>query len=189
MKLSLAFLITIISLLIIYNCKNSSPTKSDNTTDPSVITFSDENFENLIRDILYKYNGGIRKQDMMQIINLSGYEREINNIDGVENCENLERINLRTNQISDISGIAELTKIYRINLWTNQITDISALSGLTNLNELYLGGNQISDIDPLVQNQGLGAGDKIVISNNPLSETSLNDYIPQLIARGVEIHY
>jgi len=189
MKLFRISLITIISFLLISGCKKSSPTKSDDITDPNVITFSDENFEDLIREILYKPNGDITKTNMMQISNLSGYEREISNIDGIEYCENIENINLRTNQITDISGLADLTQIYRINLWTNQITDISSLAGLTNLNELYLGGNQISDVSPLVQNQGIGSGDKIVISLNPLSETSLNDYIPQLIARGVEITY
>jgi len=39
-----------------------------------------------------------------------------------------------------------------------------------------------------VDNGGLGAGDKIWLSGNPLSEQSINDYIPELEARGVTVY-
>ncbi|MCL0069783.1 PKD domain-containing protein [Dehalococcoidia bacterium] len=38
-----------------------------------------------------------------------------------------------------------------------------------------------------MQNEGLSAGDEISLAGNPLSEESLNTYIPQLEARGVRI--
>ncbi len=182
--LFILFLIT----TFIFCCKISSPTDSE-PADYIVVTFSDVKFETLIRETLSQPNGNISITDMLRITRLSGYEIGISNIDGIEYCKNLMRVNLRTNQISDISGFAELTKIYRLNLWTNKIKDISALAGLINLDELYLGGNEISDIYPLVQNQGIDSGDRVVISLNPLSETLINTYIPQLIARGVNISY
>ncbi len=70
--------------------------------------------------------------------------------------------------------------------------DISNLTGMehcTSLTLLQLGDNQISDIGPLVQNEGLGEGDGIDIRGNPLSEDSLNTYIPQLEERGVNVLY
>jgi hypothetical protein len=76
-------------------------------------------------------------------------------------------------------------------LWNIVTSDISPLASanLTSLTELSLGGNQIGDIEPLVDNPGLGEGDYVDLVFNPLSDTSLNTYIPQLEARGVIVDY
>jgi len=63
------------------------------------------------------------------------------------------------------------------------------VAGLTNLAWLRLNNNQISDIEPLVNNQGLGQGDTVDLRSNPLSDTSIHTYIPQLQARGVTVDY
>jgi len=63
------------------------------------------------------------------------------------------------------------------------------LINLTNLHLLKIGNNYISNINPLVQNQGFGANDKINLVGNPLSDISINTYIPQLRARGVIVVY
>jgi len=57
------------------------------------------------------------------------------------------------------------------------------------LTDLALGHNQISDIVPLVENEGLGTGDRVYLFDNPLSDDSINIYIPQLEARGVTVTY
>jgi len=36
---------------------------------------------------------------------------------------------------------------------------------------------------------GLSVGGKVYLSGNPLSDTSINTYIPQLEARGIEVIY
>jgi len=43
----------------------------------------------------------------------------------------------------------------------------------------------------LVQNEGLGTGgwDFVGLEGNPLSSDSINIYIPQLEARGVDVFY
>jgi len=61
--------------------------------------------------------------------------------------------------------------------------------GLTKLEQLWLSDNGISDILPLVNNPGISQGDEMYLSNNPLSSTSTNTYIPQLRARGVNVYY
>jgi len=35
----------------------------------------------------------------------------------------------------------------------------------------------------------LGEGDAVTLNQNPLSEQSINDYIPELQARGVTVYY
>lgn len=71
---------------------------------------------------------------------------------------------------------------------TNQIIDISVLSVLANLQIVYIQENLIIDIYPLIQNNGIDNGDIVNLTNNPLSEISINTYIPQLEARGVTVY-
>jgi len=54
---------------------------------------------------------------------------------------------------------------------------------------LYLQNDLITNIYPLVQNGGLGTGDRVYLDGNPLSDDSINIYIPELVARGVIVSY
>ena len=114
---------------------------------------------------------------------------QISDISPLADLTSLTELYLAYNQISDISPLADLTSLTRLYLRDNQISDISPLANLTSLTELGLDENQIRDIRPLVENPGLGAGDRVSLRNNPLSDTSLNTYIPQLQARGVIVYY
>ena len=113
----------------------------------------------------------------------------ISDIAAVARLTNLTRLILWRNNISDISAVAALTDLTVLGLESNSITDISPVSGLTNLTELYLANNNISDILPLVENTGLGGGDRINVWRNPLSYASINTHIPDLQERGVEVFF
>ena len=76
-----------------------------------------------------------------------------------------------------------------LRLRSNEITDILPLASLPDIEELWLQDNRISDISPLVANEGLAAGDKVYLDGNPLDEASVNDFIPQLQRRGVEVSW
>jgi len=114
---------------------------------------------------------------------------QISNISALANLTSLTYLSLSGNQISDISALVSLTSLTYLSLSGNQISNISALASLTSLMDLSLGGNQISDIKPLVDNPGLSQGDKVYLSNNPLSSSSTSTYIPRLEARGVIVEY
>jgi Leucine-rich repeat (LRR) protein len=114
---------------------------------------------------------------------------QISDISPLANLTSLTSLNLWGNQISDISPLANLTSLTELDLGSNQISDISALANLTSLTELDLGSNNISDIKPLVDNLDLGEGDHVNLRFNPLSDTSLDTYVPQLEARGVIVDY
>ena len=101
----------------------------------------------------------------------------------------LTLLDLEGNNISDISALSGLTNLIVLYLGDNSISDISALSGLTNLVVLWLWDNLISDISPLVENTGLGQGEEVIVSENPLSDLSINTHIPALQSRGVEVHF
>jgi len=116
-------------------------------------------------------------------------DNSISDISSIAGLTDLTYLWLGDNQISDISSLSNLTNLTFINLAGNQISDISALSGLINIRNLWLHINQISNIYPLVQNSGLDDGDEIGLNDNPLSTTSINDYIPILQGRGVTVGY
>ena len=60
---------------------------------------------------------------------------------------------------------------------------------MTNLSLLSLENNQIEDISALVANTGLGEGDEIYLTGNPLSDQARNEHIPALQARGAYVAY
>ena len=98
-------------------------------------------------------------------------------------------------RFTDISAVSGLTNLTDLVLWdmvayqAGRFTDISAVSGLTNLTRLVLSDNRISDISPLVSNTGLGTGERVYLSRNPLSYPSIYTHIPALKTRGVEVFF
>ena len=76
-----------------------------------------------------------------------------------------------------------------LGLSRNQISDISSLDGLTDLSWLDIARNDIIDLAALVDNPGLGWGDYVDVTNNPLSGEALTVQIPALQARGVIVDY
>ena len=111
----------------------------------------------------------------------------ISDITALSSLTSLETLLLDNNSISDISALSRLTSLTQLILRRNSITNISALSGLTSLEELFLQYNLISDIEPLVDNTGIGSGDRIILSRNPLSAQSVNTHVPALRARGANV--
>ena len=129
--------------------------------------------------------------DISPLTNLSGLteldlgRNEIGDMSALGGLTSLTDLDLHSNHIGDISALASLANLTSLRLDSNQIGDISPLADLTSLTWLRLDSNQISDISPLVANTGLGGGDTLDLEDNPLSDTSLYAYIPQLQAGGV----
>jgi len=114
---------------------------------------------------------------------------QVSDVSPLAGLTKLTYLGLTANQISDVSPLVNLTSLEWLSLGLNGISDISPLAGLTNLTWLSLFDNQISDIKPLVDNPGMGEGDEVWLEGNPLSEQSINEYIPALQARGVDVRY
>jgi len=171
--------------------------------------FADPNLEAAVREAIQKPTGDIQSDDLKGLGALVAGSKEISDLKGLEHCsdltilqltlneindlsplselENLERLMLAYNKVSDVSPLSSLASLNVLILSENEISDISPLSGLTGLTELNLYNNKITDISPLLANSGLGEGDTIDLTGNPLSTTSLNDYIPQLEQKGVTV--
>ena len=144
-------------------------------------------------------------------------DNNISDITPLTNLANLTKLSLSDNQIRDISPLASLTNLVMLHLANNQIDDITPLSNLVGLGtqewemiaeslHLDLGGNQITDITPLsnlTALKRLGLSDNqicdisplanltnlttVYLWGNPLSSDSINIYVPELRARGVDV--
>ena len=123
------------------------------------------------------------------LIWLELHNNSISDISPLKGLNNLISLELSDNSISDISPLAGLTNLRILGLSGNSISDISPVAGLINLIELSLENNSISDISPLVANAGLGSGDTVSVSENPLNHASINTHIPALQSRGVEVYF
>jgi Leucine-rich repeat (LRR) protein len=127
--------------------------------------------------------------DLVYLQTLSLLNNQISEISALSGLVNLEVLGLSGNQLIEIGSLGSLTNLNLLYLDNNQIINIISLSTLINLRELGLADNQIVDISPLINNGGINSGDTVYLTNNPLSNDSINNYIPLLEGRGVTVHY
>ena len=156
-------------------------------TDISVLA----GLPNLI-DLALGYNAITDHSILSDLTNLIGLDLRGTNTSDLSvlaGLTKLERLFIDSNGISDLSPLAGLTKLKAIGLNYNSISDLSPLSGLTNLEWLRFVGNNITDLSPLVANTGLGKGDWIDVTENPLNYASIKTHIPILQGRGVTVEF
>jgi Leucine-rich repeat (LRR) protein len=87
-----------------------------------------------------------------------------------------------------LSGCTNLTVLY---CYSNQLTNL-AVEDCLRLTLLDCSHNQLTDLATLVTNAvqgGLGAGDTVWLSGNPLSSFAVTNQIPILQAAGVTVNY
>jgi len=90
--------------------------------------------------------------------------------------------------VESLGGLEGLV-LERVSFRRTPIIDISPLETVSGLESVWLSDNLIEDIGPLVRNSSLGEGDLLHIEGNPLSDQSVNEHIPALEARGVEVWF
>ena len=132
----------------------------------------------------------VRARRMQQLPSLSHLDLSFNAVSDLTPLSlltGLRYLNLSGNfSIQDLSGLSGLTGLEELNLQWNVIRDLSPLSGLENLEVLDLRHNRISHLSPLLDNPGLGEGDRIFLAYNPID---LGDCVAfeMLKDRGIEI--
>ncbi len=114
---------------------------------------------------------------------------KVKDVTPLKDLNNLKKINFDWNNISDLSPLSNLKQLEWLYLDKNQVIDITPLESLENLSRLRLWNNHITDILPLINNKGLGEGDNVGLFGNPLNEKSVNEYIPALRERGVNVEW
>jgi len=106
----------------------------------------------------------------------------ITNIDVVANMPNLEKLWVAHCKISDISCLAGLYNLGFVDLWSNtDITDsdITVFADKLKLYKLFLTNCNINDASPIINNAaagGLGVGDYVDLSGNPIQQENHPNY-------------
>ena len=132
----------------------------------------------------------IASLDKLKILNI--VNAEVDDLDFLAELTQLTDINLSRNDISDLGPLANLTNLKVLILSGNDITDIGAVTGLSQLVVLSLLANDVTDITPLLDNPGLGEGDRVNLLRNPLDicpDTETTEVIDTLIERGVNVQF
>jgi Leucine-rich repeat (LRR) protein len=121
----------------------------------------------------------------LDTLKLSG--NQFSDLSPLTGLDHLSFVDLSYNAIWILSPLAGHTSIRELSLDGNQIVFVNALYGLTGLERLRLTNNQIDDLLPLAYNTGLGVGDTVWLTSNPLSAISTDSLIGVLEARGVTV--
>ncbi len=216
-RISYALLASVILALIFLHQSTTGcfaePTKTPTPTPtiaPEEVNFTDHNLEAEIRRAIDKPEGTIHASDLEQLTSFVCRRKGVASISGIECCNNLIELDLDHNEITDISPISSLSNLSVLDLSFNNISDISPISGLTNLStfdlscnkisdisplsgpvmpsRIFLIGNEISDISPLLSNNWSSLT-HVALEKNPLSATSINQYVDELWEKGVMVTY
>lgn len=117
----------------------------------------------------------------------------VSDISSLSSLRRLERLDLASNPVVDISPLSTLAELTDLDLGYTSVANLDALAGLTNLTSVPIWGCQVSDLSGLVTNAslgGLGPGDNVWLSGNPLTPFAQTNQIPILRNQyGVTIHW
>jgi hypothetical protein len=139
-----------------------------------------------------------------------GDNPDLSNISPISHLKNLESLRMPFNDVVDIGplsglhGLVELelsdnknlaslvplsnlNSLSKLDLSSSNVTDIAPLSNPVGLAIVDLSWNKITDLGPLVDNQGIGAGDHISVKHNWLDCTEQSANIQALRDRGVDL--
>ncbi len=161
-----------------------------------VVPIPDDGLSAAIRAELGLPFGLLSQAELNRLYVLDARKLGIRDLTGIEYCQNLQSLNLDTNNISDITPLTTLLSLTSLNIENNDITDIEPLSGLYYLKYVWLGGNDIANLSALVanaENGGLGHDSYVRLTKTPLLDednelsSSAAEYINRLEERGVDV--
>ncbi len=192
----LANLTNLENLIIAYSqVSNITPLANLTNLENLIITYSQvsnitplANLTNL-EQLLIDYN---QVSDITPLANLTNLEQldlsvnQVSDITPLANLTKLEELYFTANQVSDITPLTNLTSLEQLYFGVNQVSNITPLTNLTNLEQLYFTANQVSDITPV---KALRVLEELKAEDNPLSTTSINEHIPDLQLRGVDVSF
>ncbi len=150
----------------------SSAPDSSVFSPTAAVSIPDVTLRRYIEKVLKKRRGAtITHADMRKIVSLL----ETRNFEGIN----------RNVRIKSLVGLEAATNLQNVAMPGDEISDLTPLANLVNLRYLYLPGNQISDLTPLTNLPKLRYLN--LEDNPPLNDVSINEQVPALQRRGVEV--
>jgi hypothetical protein len=113
------------------------------------VAFADSALEEAIRVLVQKPEGDLLPSDLAGISQIQANNRGIGNLDGLQYCVSLVRLDIHGNAVTDLGPLAGLTRLTDVDASGNDISNLQPLAGLGSLMNLILDDNAIHDIGPL----------------------------------------
>jgi hypothetical protein len=107
----------------------------------------------------------------LQVLRLDG--NELASLAGLGALPALQVLDVSHNRLADLDPLAALPQLEVLYADRNEVASADALAGLLALRVLDLSGNRIASLAPLLANAqqgGLGAGDVVYLSGNPVAD-------------------
>ena len=125
-----------------------------------VIVFADNTIKSMTRYILDKPEGGITKEDVLNIIDINmsfiysvnylySKDKTITTLEDLKWFKNLKTLKVNGCNIRDLTGIENLKNLDTIDISDNYVKNIEPIRKLTNLFYLDCSNNRIIDFSPL----------------------------------------
>lgn len=95
----------------------------------------------VIAGTLHKKPEELKKEDLLELIQLDASDLDIDTLEGLEYAENLEKINVSNNALTNIRPLKNLMNLVNVNLSGNRLRDIEPLDSHYNLEILNLSRN------------------------------------------------
>jgi internalin A len=114
--------------------------------------FPDKALEAAVRKEVFekRYNAEpITAEDVKNISQVVGKGKGVKNLEGLQHCKSLMKLDLENNEITDLAPIRELKLLQSIDLASNKIQSLEPLSGLTAAQYLHIANNGLEDLAPL----------------------------------------
>ncbi|MEQ1826342.1 MAG: leucine-rich repeat domain-containing protein [Pirellula sp.] len=130
--------------------------------------FPDKALEAAVRREVFdkRYNTEpITADDVKNISQVVGKGKGIKNLEGLQHCKVIMKLDLENNEIVDLTPIKELKQLQSIDLSSNKIESLEPISQLVNSQYLQLSKNAISDLSPLKDMSNLRS---LYISDNKI---------------------
>ena len=118
----------------------------------------DKNLEAAVRKEVFekRYNTEpLTADDVKNISQVVGKGKGIKNLEGLQYCKSLMKIDLEKNEIVDLSPIKELKLLQSIDLSSNRIETLEPIAELVKSQYLQLSKNAIVDLGPLAKMSNL----------------------------------
>jgi len=156
--------------------------------------FPDKNLEAAVRREVFekRYNTEpLTADDVKNISQVVGKGKGIKNLEGLQHCKVLMKIDLEKNEIVDLTPIKDLKLLQSIDLSANQIeslepmaelvqsqylqlsknaiTDLKPLVGMSNLRSLYIADNKIKSLEPVAALKKMWSID---VAGNPIEDAA-----------------
>lgn len=105
------------------------------------------------------------------------YYKNITDIDGLQYCNNVNKIDLNGNNISDLSPLKGLKNLKWLNIANNKVSSLNELKDLSNLNWLDFDNTNIEDLNPI---NGLTNLDFLSFNNAKVKDISAINELTKL---------